>query len=144
MSNDDSVEHFNERSDARERLFRDAARRLDATQLSSQIWAFLQIGDLETVRNLTQSKGSWEAIYPSDDEEGTALNEHRAKDAICLWAQRKTRDTATADAAAKDAAAEDAAAKDAEANKRSHSIAFPSTPARLLRPMTQTRPQHRT
>jgi hypothetical protein len=119
MSDDDSVERFSERSDARERLFRCAPSRLNATQLSSPIWAFLQVGDLETVRDLTRSKGAWEAVYLSDDENGLALNEHRAKDAICLWAQRKKGDAAVGDAAAKDAAA----------SKRSHSIAFPSTPA---------------
>jgi hypothetical protein len=39
-----NVEYYNERSDKRGNLFRDAVRRLDSTLLSAPIWAFSRRG----------------------------------------------------------------------------------------------------
>jgi hypothetical protein len=121
MSDDDSVERFNERSTAREQLFRDAARRFNTTQLSSPIWAFFQVADLNMLREFTHSRVGWESVYLSGSDGCTALNEIRAKDTISLWSQHYRAIVQNA---------EDPIEKqDAAINKRSHSIAFLSTPA---------------
>lgn len=81
---EDDVDHFTERSTKRGQLFDDAAQRLPTTKLSPVLWSFLQICDLEKLKNLTQNTESWNNIYR---EVRMALSEYEAIDAVRLWKQ---------------------------------------------------------
>src|SRR5947208_2702582 len=86
---DDSSERYNESSERRKVLFDDLSRRFDATQLSPSIWAFLQVGDVETIRLHTANAEAWSNMYLADPT-GAGIHaplEDRATSAIRLWFQ---------------------------------------------------------
>ncbi|OAL49285.1 hypothetical protein IQ07DRAFT_645257 [Pyrenochaeta sp. DS3sAY3a] len=49
---EDDVESFTERSEERRQVFKEAATRLPTTELSPLVWAFLQVSDLECVKEI--------------------------------------------------------------------------------------------
>jgi hypothetical protein len=125
---EDGVEGFTERSDERRQVFEDAAQRLP-TELSPLVWAFLQVGNLEQVKECTANDFSWMAVH---DKRESAL-ESRAKNAVLFWKQRSlVRDTVTT-------------VTTPASSKRTHSAAFfnhpPSSPLRtqVASPNSQTR-----
>ncbi|KAL1607695.1 hypothetical protein SLS60_002630 [Paraconiothyrium brasiliense] len=77
------VERFSERSTERRQVFQDAATRLD-TGISPSIWAFLQVADLERVKQITQNEFSWDTMT----EDSISTYPSQAKDALRLWKQR--------------------------------------------------------
>lgn len=88
-------EAFSERSTERRQIFEDAAARLD-TEISPSTWAFLQVADLELVKQIAGSDWAWKQV-----QEGKASGfPSKAKDALLLWKQRpeekETDDTALA------------------------------------------------
>jgi len=88
---DDEPERFSERSDGRRKLFEDASRRLPTASLSPLVWAFFQVGNLESLQELCQNKASWNNVF---NESKKPVFEMEAKDAIRLWRQaRQEKDT---------------------------------------------------
>ena len=83
---EDDVESFTERSEERRQVFKEAATRLPTTELSPLVWAFLQVGDLERVKEIAQNKASWISVKDNSGDE--AALEYKAKDAVLLWKQR--------------------------------------------------------
>ncbi|KAF2450490.1 hypothetical protein P171DRAFT_348345 [Karstenula rhodostoma CBS 690.94] len=76
-------ESYSERSTERRQVFEDAASRLD-TGVPPSIWAFLQVADLDQVKQITHSKFSWNTM-----KEGQWLvYSRKVKDALLLWKQR--------------------------------------------------------
>ncbi|KAF9731677.1 hypothetical protein PMIN01_10694 [Paraphaeosphaeria minitans] len=99
------IEAYSERSTERRQVFEDAASRLDLACLPPSVWAFLQVADLDSVKELTLMDVSWKMMI---SEGGWAS---RVKDALLLWKQRPVeKDTDDA----------------VPAPKRTHSRAFSS------------------
>ena len=81
---EDDAERFSERSDERRQLFEDASRRLPTASLSPLLWAFFQVGDVESLQELCVNKASWNNVFNELYESGFGK---KAKDAIRLWRQ---------------------------------------------------------
>jgi len=93
---EDDVESFTERSEERRQVFEDAARRLD-TEISPLVWAFLQVGGLEQVKDIAHSEYSWRTVKAPRE----SIFECEAKDAVLLWKQRPAAKTDTTPASTK-------------------------------------------
>jgi hypothetical protein len=122
MPKDDDIERFTERSKERRQLFEDAATSLPTSEISRVLWAFLQVADLEKVRELTSNNSMWKMIK---GDLAPGFLETDALDAVLLWSQRKE------------------AAKEATpaSRKRTHDLAFPNqSPSSPLRTHPVTPP----
>ena len=135
MPDDDSP--YNDRSDERQAFFEDLAQRFDTTKLSPPIYAFLQVGNLETLRTHAENVKSWQALFHSSPESETSeenANELRARYAVYLWSQSGKRNLI----GHKLETLEKTQAR--AAHKRSHSTALSSTSAPARLPQNTQRP----
>ncbi|KAL5446551.1 hypothetical protein PMIN06_007723 [Paraphaeosphaeria minitans] len=57
------IEAYSERSTERRQVFEDAASRLDLACLPPSVWAFLQVADLDSVKELTLMDVSWKMMF---------------------------------------------------------------------------------
>ncbi|XP_014561619.1 hypothetical protein COCVIDRAFT_86575 [Bipolaris victoriae FI3] len=84
---------FTERSAERRQLFQNLKSLHRQTKLPSITWAFLQIADIEVIREVVQSRLAWRCF--AEDEHRLAT-EKKALDTIRLWSQKQPEKTPTA------------------------------------------------
>ncbi|KAF2249690.1 hypothetical protein BU26DRAFT_593003 [Trematosphaeria pertusa] len=110
------AESFTQRSSERRQLFDEAKRLGRYTGLHSIVWAFLQVADLEQVKQYVQDGILWDRLA---DPLAASFIEVRAKDVVLLWKQEP---------AAKEKTATGATSPHSVSDKSSNP--FPSSPLR--------------
>jgi hypothetical protein len=76
---ENDAERFTDRSNERQSLFEKVKSLHGSSEINPVLWAFLQIADIDEVKEATRSKHSWKS---------TAYLANPAMDAIRLWKQK--------------------------------------------------------
>jgi hypothetical protein len=119
------AEGFSERSTERRQVFEDAASRLD-TGIPPSMWAFLQVADLEHVKNFTHSEVSWNTV-----KEGQwSIHSSKSKDALRLWKQQPEEKEMDDTAPAPKRTHSKAFSNNASSQSQSHSSEIPASETR--------------
>jgi len=76
---ENDAERFTDRSNERQSLFEKVKSLYESSEINPVLWAFLQIADIDQVKDATRSNYSWDS---------TAYLANPAMDAIRLWKQK--------------------------------------------------------